>query len=102
MVARTYCIERHENDPQEAPECPTCEGSGWDGDELCEPCEDTGLLFAQTPPEFEDRIEDVFPGRVQQITLSIDNCYYITVYTDPNFSQSEEMGMIERVHRSYD
>lgn len=119
LVAHTYCIDRHVNDDDEKIPCPRCNGTGERiirmessrvfcrvGDEHFKgyilDCALCGGYGGEDKPEFGLMLSEEFGSDVQDVTLSIDNCYYITLYANPERPQPLEPAMIEHLWHYYD
>jgi hypothetical protein len=123
LGARTYVVERHDNDNDNRITCTRCHGdgqkiitapegqgysilldlhrddtvTGWLVD--CALCQGTG---GPEKPSFEEMLAPALGGDLREVALSIDNCYYITVYTNPARTQWQEQKAIFEAWHRYD
>lgn len=118
LAARTYHIERHDNDNDDRITCPRCNGMG---ERILHAPEDQGYIIAAhggrnwivecalcdgtggpEKPGFEELLYPYFGGDLRECFLGIDNCYYVTVYTSPDRTQWQEQKAIFETWHRYD
>lgn len=107
QVARTFAVERHPLDDDARVPCPTCQGNGelapgegHNGTETIE-CPDCHGAGGTDKPDFYELVSTMFGGRLQDVTLSIDNHYYVTLYIEPGRSAESDRAVIDRLAASY-
>jgi hypothetical protein len=118
LAARTYSIERHYNDNDDRITCQRCNGMG---ERILHAPDGQGYIIAAhgarnwivecalcggsggpEKPGFDELLWQAFSSDLQDTTLSIDNHYYITVYTSPDRTQWQEQKAIFEAWHRYD